>query len=35
LKEETGEKRLGKAIANMITQKELLATITHWYDTRD
>jgi Cu-processing system ATP-binding protein len=29
LKEETGEKRLGKAIANMITQKELLATITH------
>jgi Cu-processing system ATP-binding protein len=29
LKEETGEKRLGKAIASMITQKELLATITH------
>lgn len=27
LKEETGEKRLGKAIANMITQKELLDSI--------
>jgi Cu-processing system ATP-binding protein len=29
LKEETGEKRLGKAIANMITQKELLESITN------
>lgn len=29
LKEETGEKRLGKAIASMITQKELLATLKH------
>jgi Cu-processing system ATP-binding protein len=29
LKEETGEKRLGKAIASMITQKELLETLKH------
>jgi Cu-processing system ATP-binding protein len=28
LKEETGEKRLGKAIANMITQKELIDSVT-------
>jgi Cu-processing system ATP-binding protein len=28
LKEETGERRLGKAIANMITQKELIESIT-------
>jgi Cu-processing system ATP-binding protein len=29
LKEETGEKRLGKAVATMISQRQLVDSITH------